>query len=290
MSETGPSAGMIGVGDMGLPMSQHMVKRGLDVAAYDVDASRLAEAAAGGVKPVGSVGELSAQVDVIVACVRTDEQMEGVADEVLAQGREGQLVVVAGTHSLAMMRRLGERFEGSGRRIIDGPVVYGASGAREGVLVSLCGGEAQDVERARPVMMGYSRAVEHVGSLGAGQLAKACNNLMHWIHSIANFETLAIAKRYGVDAQRMREVLLECPAENGTLRRWDGSRFTWQEKDMDFILELAQDGGLMLPLTGQVDQLVKSMSAGDVAALLYGEECSYLGRSISAMSSAEGGL
>jgi 3-hydroxyisobutyrate dehydrogenase-like beta-hydroxyacid dehydrogenase len=70
------------------------------------------------------------------------------------------------------------------------------------------------------------------------------------IHSVANFEALAIAKRR-VDAQRMREVLLKCPGDNGTLRRWDSTRFTWQEKDMDFALELAQDGGLVLPLTGQ---------------------------------------
>ncbi|MCW2783318.1 MAG: hypothetical protein JWR35_3767 [Marmoricola sp.] len=290
MSDTTPSAGMIGVGDMGLPMSEHMVKRGLDVAAYDVDAGRLADAAAVGAKPVGSVAELAGRVDVVVACVRTDEQMETVAEEVLAVGRADQLVVVAGTHSLALMRRLGERFAGTGLRVIDAPVVYGAQGARKGELLSLCGGDAEDVERARPVLMGYSRGVEHVGALGAGMLAKACNNLMHWIHSVANFETLAIAKRYGVDAQRMREVLLECPAENGTLRRWDGTRFTWQEKDMDFVLELAQDGGLVLPLTGQVDQLVKTLTAGDVAALLYSEECSYLGRTVTAMSPAEGGL
>src|SRR6185437_14915362 len=89
-------------------------------------------------------------------------------------------------------------------RLIDAPVVFGAKGAQEGNLLSLCGGEAGDVERARPVMMAYSRGVEHVGPLGAGQLAKTCNNLLHWIHCVANFETLAIAKRYGVDAPNAR--------------------------------------------------------------------------------------
>src|SRR4051812_16784686 len=83
------------------------------------------------------------------------------------------------------------------------------------------------MERARPVLMSYSRGVEHVGPLGAGQIAKTCNNLLHWIHSVANFEALAIAKRFGVDPQRMREVLLKCPGDNGTLRRWDSTRFTW---------------------------------------------------------------
>jgi hypothetical protein len=104
---------------------------------------------------------------------------------------------------------------------------------------------------------------------------------MGWIHSVANFEALAIA---------MREVLLKCPGDNGTLRRWDSTRFTWQEKDMDFVLELAQDGGLVLPLTGQVDQIIKTMTAADVAALLYEPECNYLGRKIAPLAKADGGL
>jgi len=282
--------GLVGVGDMGLPMSRHMVERGLDVTAYDLDADRLARASEHGVTPAGSLAALVAGTDIVIACLRTDEQMVAVATDVLAHGRPGQLLAVAGTHSLRLMRALADLFDGSGIDVIDAPVVFGTTGAREGTLLSLCGGSAAAVERARPALLGYSKGVEHVGPLGAGQLAKACNNLLHWIHSVANFETLALAKRYGVDAQRMREVLLQCPGENGTLRRWDGTRFTWQEKDMDLVTELAQDGGLMLPLTGQVDQLVKSMTAAGVRDLLYGEECGYLGRTISPLNSADGGL
>jgi len=80
------------------------------------------------------------------------------------------------------------------------------------------------------------------------------------------------------------------PWGNGTLRRWDSTRFTWQEKDMDFVLELAQNGGLMLPLSGQVDQLIKTMTAADVAALLYGPECTYLGQQVAPLATADGGL
>ena len=105
-----------------------------------------------------------------------------------------------------------------------------------------------------------------------------------------SFETLLIAKRYGLDAQRMREVLLQCPGANGTLQRWDTTRFTWQEKDMDLTLALAQKAGLMLPLAGQVDQLIKTLTAADVKALLYGPEAAYLGRVVKPLSSEEGGL
>jgi 3-hydroxyisobutyrate dehydrogenase-like beta-hydroxyacid dehydrogenase len=282
--------GIIGVGDMGLPMSGHMVAGGFDVIAYDIDPDRLAAAAAGGAREASALSDLAQKAEIIVACLRTDDQMEGVAEELGRHGRAGQLMVVAGTHSLDFMQRLAGIVKPKELRLIDAPVVFGALGAQEGNLLSLCGGEEADVERARPVMMSYSRGVEHVGPLGAGQLAKTCNNLLHWIHSVANFEALAIAKRYGVDAQRMREVLLKCPGDNGTLRRWDSTRFTWQEKDMDFVIELAQNGGLVLPLTGQVDQLIKTMRAEDVAALLYGPECNYLGRRIAPLPKADGGL
>jgi 3-hydroxyisobutyrate dehydrogenase-like beta-hydroxyacid dehydrogenase len=282
--------GIIGVGDMGLPMCGHMVAAGLDVVAYDVDQERLAAAAAGGAKPMPGLSEMSGNADIFVACLRTDDQMQDVVAELTAHGKPGQLIVVAGTHSLDFIRRLATIVEPKGLRLIDAPVVFGALGAREGNLLSLCGGDVADVERARPVMMSYSRGVEHVGPLGAGQLAKTCNNLLHWIHCVANFETLAIAKRYGVDAQRMREVLLKCPGDNGTLRRWDSTRFTWQEKDMDFVTDLAQSGGLVLPLTGQVDQLIKTLTAADVAALLYGEECTYLGQPVAPLARVDGGL
>ena len=282
--------GIIGVGDMGLPMSGHMIARGFGVVAYDVDKDRLAAAAAGGAKPMSTLSEMVDSADIFVACLRTDDQMETVAQDLAEHGRPGQLIVVAGTHSLDFMRRLAGILDPKDLRLIDAPVVFGARGAQEGNLLSLCGGEAADVERARPVMLSYSRGVEHVGPLGAGQLAKTCNNLLHWIHCVANFETLAIAKRYGVDAQRMREVLLKCPGDNGTLRRWDSTRFTWQEKDMDFVVELAQNGGLVLPLSGQVDQLIKTMTAADVAALLYGPECTYLGQRVAPLAKTDGGL
>jgi 3-hydroxyisobutyrate dehydrogenase-like beta-hydroxyacid dehydrogenase len=271
-------------------MAGHMVAGGLDVLAYDADPDRLAAATTAGATIATGLAQMADEADVVVACLRTDDQMRSVAEELVTVDGAGQLIVVAGTHSLEFMRRLAAVVEPRGRRIIDAPVVFGALGAREGNLLSLCGGDEADVERGRPVMMTYSRGVEHVGPLGAGQIAKTCNNLLHWIHCVANFETLSIAKRYGLDAQRMREVLMKCPGDNGTLRRWDSTRFTWQEKDMDFTLELAQTAGLVLPLTGQVDQLVKTLTAADVSALLYGPECSYLGRRVAPLAPEDGGL
>jgi 3-hydroxyisobutyrate dehydrogenase-like beta-hydroxyacid dehydrogenase len=284
------TVGLIGVGGMGLPMAGHLADAGFSVLAHDIDAAKLAAACERGCQGVVDLADLAARVDVIVACLPGDAELLAVVDGLVDHTRSDQVLVIAGTHGLAATRATAARLANRAR-VVDAPVVFGATGARTGSLLSLCGGAVEDVDRVRPVLAAYSgRGVEHVGPLGAGQIAKACNNLLHWIHSVGNFEAIALAKRYGLDAERMRQVLTRCPGDNGTLRRWEDSRFTWQEKDMDLVMDLAQQGGLVLPLSGQVDQLVKLMSASDVTRLLHSEESSYMGRDVRALSSAEGGL
>ncbi|HWG06123.1 MAG TPA: NAD(P)-dependent oxidoreductase [Beijerinckiaceae bacterium] len=281
--------GMIGVGEMGVEMAIHMATKGHQVYANDVIESRIADAVKRGAKAAPKIADM-ASADVYVVMVRTDDQARQVTKDILAGAKPGSVIGVAGTHHPDTMKELGA--EAAARKVgfIDCPVVYGMDGARDGKLLSLCGGSEADVEKARPALLCYSRDALHVGPLGSGQIAKCCNNLLHWVHSVSNYETLLIAKRYGIDAQRMREVLLKAPAYNNTLERWDNTKFTWQEKDMDVVLDLAQAGGLVLPLTGQVDQLVKLFHADDVSALLHGPEASYLGRKITPLKPSEGGL
>ena len=282
--------GIVGVGEMGGAMAGHLVAKGHQVSAFDIDAARLAAAGRSGIAAASSLEDLAKKAELFVVIVSTDEQSGEVTDALSRHAADNSLIAIAATNGPMTMKELDKLAQSRGKRFIDAPVVYGATGAREGNLLSLCGGTEADIERARPALMAYSRNVLRVGPVGSGQLAKACNNLLHWAHCVSNFETLLIAKRFGVDAQRMREVLLECPAYNTTLKRWDGTRFTWQEKDMDLTMDLAQMSGLVLPLAGQIDQLVKLLSASDVKALLYGPECSYLGRNVSPLSPEEGGL
>ena len=282
--------GLAGVGEMGAAIAGHILAKGHDVCAYDPEQARLKAVAKRGVGTAASLEELAQKAELFLVVVSTDAQSRDVTQTLSQYAASDALIAIVATNSPNTMKELAELCEERGKRFIDAPVVYGASGAREGTLLSLCGGSDEDVERARPVLMAYSRNVLRVGPVGAGQLAKACNNLLHWVHCVSNYETLLLAKRFGVDAQKMREVLLECPAFNLTLKRWDSTRFTWQEKDMDVTMNLAQQAGLVLPLAGQVDQLVKLFSADDVKALLYGPECSYLGVTVTPMSPDEGGL
>ena len=282
--------GMIGVGDMGVLMAGHILSKGHEVYANDVVSSRIDDAVKRGAKAAPKISDMASLVDAFIVMVRTDDQVRHVTREILLGAKAGAVIAVSGTHHPDTMKELGALAAEKKVGMVDCPVVYGMDGALAGQLLSLCGGSKEDVEKARPALICYSRDVLHVGPLGAGEIAKTCNNLLHWVHSVSNYETLLIAKRYGIDPQRMREVLLKAPAYNNTLERWDHTKFTWQEKDMDVALDLAQAGGLVLPLTGQVDQLVKLFSAKDVEGLLYGPEANYLGRKIVPLKPSEGGL
>lgn len=281
---------IIGVGAMGRDMAGHLVRAGHEVRAVDVDAEALATVAREGIETCESIAALPEETEVYLAVVATDAQSETVTDEVLAVARPGAAIVIAATNNVATMQALAKRAAEKGVRFVDAPVCFGRQGAREGTLVSLCGGTAEDVAFVTPALMAYSRAVHHVGPTGAGQLAKTCNNMLHWAHCVSNYEALLLAKRWGIDAQRMREILLDCPGTNGTLERWDNTRFTWHEKDMDVAMDLAQAGAVPMPLFGQVDQLIKRLDKEGVADLLYGDSADYLGTTITPLTAAEGGL
>jgi 3-hydroxyisobutyrate dehydrogenase len=281
---------LVGVGAMGRDMARHLETAGNELIVTDVSPEARARAAADGRNVADTLEETAKAAEVFVVVVATDDQSRTVTEGILKTGKPGSVIVIAATNNPNTMRDLAEKASAAGFGFVDAPVVFGRQGAADGTLVSLCGGTEEDVERVRPVLMAYSRAVYHVGPVGAGQLAKTCNNMMHWVACVANFEMLLLAKRYGVSAQRMREILLDCPARNGTLADWDTTRFTWHEKDMDVALDLAQAGDLALPLFGQVDQLVKRLGPDQVKELLYGKEAEYLGRRVVPLDRQSGGF
>lgn len=178
--------GYVGVGAMGLAMAGHTAKAGFDVIVHDIDAEKLRQAEAEGLKVTGSLVELGGAADVFVLIVATDQQVIDVTKALAETVSPGSVIAVAATNNPGTMKSLadycGERDIG----FIDAPVVNGAQGAREGNLLSLCGGAKEHVEKARPVLASYGRDVLHVGGIGLGQIAKACNNLLHWIHCVGN--------------------------------------------------------------------------------------------------------
>lgn len=268
----------VGVGAMGIEMIGHALASDFAIMAFDQDAQALAQAAEIGATAAPDLAALGPVSDVIVIMVATDAQTASVVNKLLEAGlREGATLVVAATNHPKTMTALAATCAAKGVGFVDAPVCYGLQGAKTGDLISLCGGSESDIARVKPLLMTWSRSVEHIGPVGCGQIGKTCNNMMHWAACVANFETLALARACGIDAQQMRETLLKCPARNTTLERWDTSKFTWHEKDMDVALDLAQSAGLPLPLFGTIDQLIKRLGPDDVQALLHGDQPAYLG-------------
>lgn len=277
--------GVVGIGAMGLAMAGHITKAGFEVVVHDADESAMTAAREIDLTAAATLKELGSDADVILVMVATDDQSDTVVNGLLQSTMsENAVIVVTATNHPKTMIRLAALCQTQGIGFVDAPVCYGLQGAKSGNLVSLCGGPQECIEKITPVLMAYSRSVEHIGGHGCGQIAKTCNNMMHWAACVANYETLALARACGIDAQGMRETLLKCPARNTTLERWDTTRFTWHEKDMDVALELAQEAGLPLPLFGTVDQLVKRLGPDMVKSLLYGDEATYLGVAIEATS------
>jgi 3-hydroxyisobutyrate dehydrogenase len=271
--------GFVGIGAMGEAMAGHVVARGQDsVTVFDVRSAAAAPLIAQGARAATSLAEMRAHAELIIVMVVDDAQVLDIAQTLAAAGGRKCLLAIASTVHPRAMLEVASIAADSALDVIDAPVCFGLKGARDGQLATLCGGETEQVERARPVFEAYSRAVHHLGSLGSGQLAKTINNMLHWAHCVSNYEALLLAKRHGLDAQKLRDVLLECPATNGTLEMWDDTRFTWPQKDMNIALTLAQEGDLPLPLFGQVDQLVRLLTSANVKELLYGETADYLGQ------------
>ncbi|NUB45854.1 NAD(P)-dependent oxidoreductase [Fertoebacter nigrum] len=283
--------GFVGVGAMGLAMAGHALRAGHEVWATDVNPAQRAAARDAGLNVADDLAGIAAQAEVFIIVVVSDAQSETVTRGLLAAGlAPGSVIAISATNHPDTMVRLHAECAAQGVGFVDAPVVYGLQGAVDGDLGTYCGGSAEDVARLRPALESYSRFVEHVGAIGSGQLAKTCNNMMHWAMCVANYEVLLLAKRYGLDAQKMRELLLKSPARNTTLERWDSTNFTWHEKDMDVALELSQAGALPLPFFGQVDQMIKLLSPAKVKALLYGPEAEYLGGRVVPLTAAEGGF
>ncbi len=274
--------GFVGCGEMGEPMAGHVLKsKTFEVWIYDIRPAATKAIAKKGARIAKSLDELGRTCDLFIVMVGYDHQVKQVVSDLAKVGKKGAVIVITATSHPDMVIECAAIAETRGMGVIDAPVCFGLEGARNGTLASLVGGAKKDVEKARPVLACYSRAVHHLGELGAGEIGKTLNNMLHWAHCIANYEAILLGKVYGLDGQKLRETLVQCPATNGTLARWDGTRFTWQEKDMDIALDLAQKRKLPLPFFGQVDQMIKWFHADDVSALLYKKEAPYMGKTYS---------
>ncbi len=202
--------GFIGTGTMGQPMVGNLVKKGHLVVAYDIAPAALDAAARLGAARATSAADAAKQADMIVTMLPSSSHVESAylgAGGVLQGVAPGRLCVDMSTIEPTVSRRVAEVVKQRGARFVDAPVSGGVPRAEDGTLAIMVGGDARDVEEARPILTAMGSSVTHVGPVGAGEVAKLCNNLIAGVAAVAVSEAFRIAEGFGVDPKVLTEVI-----------------------------------------------------------------------------------
>jgi 3-hydroxyisobutyrate dehydrogenase len=244
------TVGVLGAGRMGMPIIGHLVRRGFTVLVHDVDPGKESAVTERGGRFVPSRDDIVSACDTVMVCVGYEEQLREsmLGDNGMLGGlREGCVVAVLSPVSPETMRTLAEAAQKYGVHVVDAPVCRGSWAADAGELLSLLGGTEEAVAKFTEVANAYSTDVVRTGDIGAGQVAKAVNNLILWACLVADHEGLALAQRHGVDIDVLREALKMSSASNHALDNWNNQTMAWAEDDMKIVSEMAAATGIGLP-------------------------------------------
>ena len=207
---TGPAVGFLGLGKMGLPMSRHLAAGGFSVQAWNRSPRVVEPPSAGSLTLVATPAEAAAGADVVITMLPDIAEVAAVCagpDGVAAGAAPGTVIVVMGTVSQVALRSWAETVAASGLSVVDAPVSGGELGAIEGRLSVMVGGSPEDVARVRPVFETMAADVRHLGPLGSGQLAKACNQIIVATTLAALAEAVTLGRHGGLDIGELLDVL-----------------------------------------------------------------------------------
>jgi 3-hydroxyisobutyrate dehydrogenase len=204
------NVGFIGTGTMGQPMLGNLIKKGFTVLAYDLVPTALAAAVKLGATAAGSTAEVARRSDLVVTMLPSSSHVEAVylgPGGVLESVASGRLCVDMSTIDPAVSRRVAAALAQRQARFLDAPVSGGVPGATDGTLAIMVGGDARDLEEARPALAAMGANIIHVGTVGSGEVAKLCNNLIAGVAAVAVSEAFRIAEGFGVDPKVLTDVI-----------------------------------------------------------------------------------
>ena len=278
--------GFIGLGIMGKPMTRNLLKAGYSVTVYNRSRPVLDELAHEGATIAHSPKEVAQQTDIVITCLPNSPDVEAVilgSDGVLAGAKAGMLCVDMSTIAPATARSLYETLRANGIQSLDAPVSGGDIGAQQGTLSIMVGGEDAAFERALPILQAMGKNIVHIGAAGAGQVTKACNQIVVALTVQAVAEALTLAKKSGVDPAKVREALLGGFAQSRVLDVHGdrmlknsfepGFTIDLHRKDMNIVLQTGREVSAPLLGSSQVTALMDCLIAHgkgglDTAALV----------------------
>jgi 2-hydroxy-3-oxopropionate reductase len=266
--------GFIGLGVMGAPMARNLLAADYKVVAWNRGKAPLEALVEAGARAAEGPAAVAAAADVLITILKDDAVVRAVLggpDGAIAAARAGTLVVDMSTVSPALARELAAEAEARGVAFLDAPVSGGDVGARDGTLSIMVGGEPADVERARPVFDVLGSRVTHVGAAGAGQVAKACNQVLVAVIFGGLAEALVLGSKLGADPAAILDAVGGGMAANRIMEvRRDnfldhefapGFKVDLHHKDLEIALGASGEVDAPLPLTAAVQQMFRQLRA-----------------------------
>ncbi|WP_199913003.1 NAD(P)-dependent oxidoreductase [Pseudomonas glycinae] len=272
MMSTRPSLGFAGIGLMGLPMCRRLLAAGYPLTVWNRNPAKCAPLVEAGARQVATPAELCAQADVVMLCLADTAVVREVVfgPAGVAEGaKPGQLLVdFSSLEPTATREMAAELADKTGMAWLDSPVSGGVVGAEAGSLAIMVGGDAADLDRVRPVLLELGQRVTHMGGVGAGQVTKACNQMIVACNALVIAEVVALAEQAGVDASLIAEALAGGFADSRPLQilapQMAESRFEpvkWHVrtllKDLDTAVKFSRETGSATPISGLAAQLMR---------------------------------
>ena len=277
--------GYLGLGMMGFPMTRRLLDAGYDVTVWNRSPGKAAGPVEAGAKLAATPRDVAANADIIFMCLTDASAVEQVVfgpDGLAAASGGGKLVVDFSSIHPDAARSIAARLkQATGMGWIDAPVSGGTKGAEEGSLAVMAGGDAADIERARPYVLAMARRFTHMGPTGAGQTTKLCNQVIVGCAMAVLAEATRLATNAGIDAKRLPEALAggfadSIPLQLFVPRMAQGihspplGHIATMLKDLDTVVDVARATSSPVPmaaLAAQLFRLAKTARGADADAL-----------------------
>lgn len=266
------TAGYIGLGLMGKPMASNLLQAGYPLVVHNRSREAVKELVGQGAKEAFSPREVATLSDVVFTNLPDSPDVEHIVlgeDGVIEGVRSGMVFVDHSTIKPSSARLIAEELAKKDVQSLDAPVSGGDTGAQQGTLSIMVGGPAEALELVRPLLEVMGKNITHVGGSGAGQIAKAANQVMVAAQMVGLGELLILAKKAGADPEKVVQAIQGGAAQCWTLdvkperlfagNREPGFKAYMQEKDLKIVMDTAREYGVPLPAAGLHTQLYNAM-------------------------------
>jgi 2-hydroxy-3-oxopropionate reductase len=266
------NVGFVGLGIMGCPMARNLLKQGHALTVWSRRAASMQPLLDAGARGASSPAEVASAADVVISMVPDAPDVREVmlgAQGVARGARPGLVAVDMSTILPAAAREIAAELQALGIAFLDAPVSGGEGGAIAGTLTIMVGGTEAAMARVRPLFECMGKTIVHIGDAGAGQVAKATNQIITGVGVLTVAEALNFARRNGVDPAKVREALMGGAAssrilENHGQRMLDrnfnpGFKSWMHQKDMNIVLQTAHRLGVCLPASAAAAQMFNAM-------------------------------